>query len=77
MVGALKLLHQTSTPVSRPHFKVYLCSNLLNPTSPQPPPGQIGDDTGYSCTPSSSNHPLSGENFELLRQSDFIESLKA
>ena len=24
MVGALKLLHQTSTPVSRPHFEVYL-----------------------------------------------------
>ena len=63
--------------VANGYDTLYLSSNLLNPTSPQPPPGQIGDDTGYSCTPSSSNHPLSGENFELLRQSDFIESLKA
>ena len=63
--------------VANGYDTLYLCSDLLNPTSPQPSPGQIGDDTGYSCTPSSSNHPLSGENFELLRQSDFIESLKA
>ena len=46
--------------VANGYDTLYLSSNLLNPTSPQPSPGQIGDDTGYSCTPGSSNHPLGG-----------------
>ena len=64
--------------VANGYDTLYLCSNLLKPTSPQPPPGQIqiGDNT--AATPSPNNHPSgsSGENFKILCQSDFIESLK-
>ena len=58
--------------VANGYDTLYLSSNLLNPTSPQPPPGQIGDDTAAPPVPAITRHPSSGENFELLRQSDYI-----
>ena len=60
--------------VANGYDTLYLCSDLLNPTSPQPPPGQIGDDTAAPPVPAITRHPssASGENFELLRQSDYI-----